>query len=74
MKIQTRSGVPLQHAYLSRDREAERPGEFPFTRGRLSNAHTQTPWIQRELSGEGNGKRSNAQIHFCSNTVRPGSM
>jgi methylmalonyl-CoA mutase cobalamin-binding domain/chain len=64
MKMQTRSGVLLQHAYLSRDGEGERPGEFPFTRGRLANAHAQTTWIQRELSGEGNGKRSNAQICY----------
>jgi methylmalonyl-CoA mutase, N-terminal domain len=64
MKMQTRSGVPLQPAYLAPNGEGERPGEFPFTRGRLSNPHAQTTWIQRELSGEGNGKRSNAQIRY----------
>jgi methylmalonyl-CoA mutase, N-terminal domain len=64
MKMQTRSGVLLQHTYLAPDGEGERPGEFPFTRGRLANAHAHTAWIQRELSGEGNGKRSNAQIRY----------
>ena len=64
MKMQTRSGVPLQPTYLAPDGTGERPGEFPFTRGRLANAHAHTAWIQRELSGEGNGKRSNAQIRY----------
>jgi hypothetical protein len=49
MKLQTRSGVPSQPAYLAPHGEGERPGEFPFTRGRLSNPHAQTTWIQREL-------------------------
>jgi hypothetical protein len=49
MKLQTRSGVPLQPAYLAPNGEGERPGEFPFTRGRLTNPHAQTTWIQREL-------------------------
>jgi hypothetical protein len=47
MKMQTRSGVPLQSTYLAPDGTGERPGEFPFTRGRLANAHAHTAWIQR---------------------------
>ena len=64
MKMQTRSGVPLQHAYLSRDGEARKAGRIPLYARPASNAHAQTTWIQRELSGEGNGKRSNAQIRY----------
>ncbi len=65
MNMQTRSGVPLQPTYTAAANAAgERPGEFPFTRGRLANAHRRTTWIQRELSGEGDGQRSNEQIHY----------
>src|SRR5271166_1025097 len=64
MSMQTRSGVPLQRCYIAADGSGERPGEFPFTRGRLSNPHANAAWIQRELSGEGDGRRSNEQIRY----------
>ena len=64
MTMITRSGVPLQRVYTANDRREERPGEFPFTRGRLSNPNTHTTWIQRELSGEKDGERSNEQIRY----------
>jgi methylmalonyl-CoA mutase, N-terminal domain len=60
----TRSGVPLQRTYVAATGAAEQPGEFPYTRGRLANPHTHTAWIQRELSGEGDGHRSNEQIRY----------
>ena len=63
MSMTTRSGVPLQRAYTANDGGGECPGEFPFTRGRLSNPR-HTTWIQRELSGEGDGERSNEQIRY----------
>ena len=63
MSMVTRSGVPLQGVYTTNGGGGERPGEFPFTRGRLSNPK-HTAWIQRELSGEGDGERSNEQIRF----------
>jgi methylmalonyl-CoA mutase N-terminal domain/subunit len=64
MKLKSRSGLPLRRAYGSADGGGERPGEFPFTRGRLANPHTKAAWIQRELSGEGDGRRSNEQIRY----------
>ena len=64
MGMRTRSGVPLQSYYASKDGDGELPGEFPFTRGRLSNPNTRVNWIQRELSGEGDGARSNEQIRY----------
>jgi methylmalonyl-CoA mutase cobalamin-binding domain/chain len=64
MIMKTRSGVPLQPYYVPADGDGERPGEFPFTRGRLSNPHAKAAWIQRELSGEGDGRRSNEQIQY----------
>jgi methylmalonyl-CoA mutase, N-terminal domain len=63
MKMCTRSGAPLRRVYTANDGGGERPGEFPFTRGRLSNPK-HTTWIQRELSGEGDGERSNEQIRY----------
>jgi len=62
--MNTRSGVPLQRTYVAATGEGEQPGEFPYTRGRPANPHTQTTWIQRELSGEGDGHRSNEQIRY----------
>lgn len=64
MKMVTRSGVPLERVYGATDGGGERPGEFPFTRGRLPNPKSHTTWIQRELSGEGDGERSNEQIRY----------
>ena len=64
MSRTTRSGVPLQRFYVAPDGSGEKPGEFPFTRGRLANPHAQGAWIQRELSGEGDGRRSNEQIRY----------
>ena len=64
MTMMTRSGVPLQRFYAAADRRDESPGEFPFTRGRTTNPHAQAAWIQRELSGEGDGARSNEQIRY----------
>jgi len=62
MTTTTRSGITLQRTYGG---GGEIPGEFPFTRGRLANPHaTKTAWIQRELSGEGDGARSNEQIRY----------
>lgn len=40
----SKSGVPLQRVYVAENGAGERPGEFPFTRGRSANS-TNTPWI-----------------------------
>lgn len=60
----TRSGIPIGPAYLSADGQGERPGEFPFTRGRAPRPHGTGGWIQRELSGESDARQSNRQIHY----------
>jgi len=57
----TRSGIELQSFYGPDF--AEQPGQFPYTRGRFAQAKT-GGWQQRELSGEGDGKRSNEQIKY----------
>ena len=45
MEMSTRSGIPLQRSYVAASGAAERPGEYPFTRGRLASPNTQTAWI-----------------------------
>jgi methylmalonyl-CoA mutase N-terminal domain/subunit len=65
----TRSKIKL-HPVYSPDADdagdyAERfgnPGEYPFTRG--TRAYTGQGWIQRELSGEGDARRSNEQFKY----------
>ena len=63
----TRSGIPLKNYYGADDRipagRNEAPGQFPFMRGRRDQAPRTGSWIQRELSGEGDARRSNQQFH-----------
>lgn len=62
----TRSGIPLKDFYGADDWQpvngGAAPGSFPFTRGRRDHAPPVGSWIQRELSGEGDAKRSNQQF------------
>ena len=67
----SRSGIPLKPFYAAADRGAataeapgEVPGAYPFTRGRLRPAAAGPGWIHRELSGEGDARRSNAQLRY----------
>ena len=68
MSEQSRSGIPLKDFYTVVDRAdnrpAETPGIYPFTRGRLRPRDAGNGWIHRELSGEGNARRSNMQLKF----------
>ena len=62
----TRSDIPLKNFYSNEDWQPaardETPGAFPYTRGRRDQAPPVGSWIQRELSGEGDAKRSNRQL------------
>jgi methylmalonyl-CoA mutase N-terminal domain/subunit len=69
---QTRSGIPLKPVYTPEDVEGREydeqlgaPGEFPYTRGR--RADPSGGWMHRELSGEGDPARSNAQLKYLMN-------
>ena len=68
MSEQSRSGIPLKDFYKAGDRPDNKPDEvpstYPFTRGRLRPLHAGNGWIHRELSGEGDARRSNAQLKF----------
>ena len=66
----TESGIPTHALYRPGDLDGrgydERlgdPGSFPFTRGARAS-HGQRGWIQRELSGEGDARRSNEQFRY----------
>lgn len=68
MGTHSRSGIPLQDFYTAADRgataTAELPGAYPFTRGRALPRNATAGWIHRELSGEGDPKRSNEQLKY----------
>jgi methylmalonyl-CoA mutase, N-terminal domain len=68
MNPQSRSGIPLDAFYTAlrpeHVREPEKPGTYPFTRGRARPAEAVQGWIHRELSGEGDARRSNAQLKY----------
>jgi len=64
------SGIPLKPFYTADDLDGfdpaetlNAPGEFPFTRGKRLPRPGQA-WILRELSGEGEPKRSNEQLKY----------
>lgn len=64
----TQSGIPLKPVYGPADLEGwssaaqlGEPGDFPYTRGVRAEPRG---WIQRELSGEGDPARSNAQFKY----------
>ena len=67
----TRSGINLKSNYRPDEGASETlkndyqdnlgdPGSYPYTRGTRDNPGG--GWIQRELSGEGDARRSNAQF------------
>jgi methylmalonyl-CoA mutase N-terminal domain/subunit len=67
----TQSRIPLQPVYTPADLAAfdyaERlgdPGAYPYTRGSRAQPPGRAGWIQRELSGEGDATRSNAQLKY----------
>jgi len=66
--LATESGIPLAPVYRPgtpdesyRTRLGD-PGEYPFTRGVRPPGAGRHAWIQRELSGEGDARRTNAQL------------
>lgn len=68
--LQTESRIPVQPLYRPADSptgEYENalgdPGTFPFTRG-ARPAGSRRGWIHRELSGEGDPRRSNEQFKY----------
>ncbi|MBI5506623.1 MAG: acyl-CoA mutase large subunit family protein [Deltaproteobacteria bacterium] len=67
----TQSRIPLQPVYVPADLAAfdhaaklGEPGAYPYTRGNRAHGPGGAGWIQRELSGEGDAKRSNEQLKY----------
>ncbi len=67
----TQSRIPLKPVYGPADLDgfepAEKlgdPGAYPYTRGTWAHPEERGGWIQRELSGEGDPARSNAQFKY----------
>lgn len=62
--------VPSDIAHRNYKNDIGNPGEFPYTRGNPVHAGaskqnaSKAAWELRELSGEGNAKRSNEQLRF----------
>jgi methylmalonyl-CoA mutase N-terminal domain/subunit len=67
----TESGIPLKPVYTPADQDGSDyaaklgdPGEYPYARGVRPATAGRRGWIQRELSGEGDPRRSNEQFKF----------
>lgn len=68
MSETTENGIPVKKFYGPPDHSAPYeealgdPGQYPFTRGTRAAGSGDTAWLHRELSGEGDARRSNAQL------------
>lgn len=67
----TQSRIPVKPVYTPEDAgpgtydtHLADPGQFPYTRGARPPRPGGTGWIHRELSGEGDPTRSNAQFKY----------
>jgi len=67
----TQSRIPLKSTYAPADlagfdyaQRLNDPGTYPYTRGTRAQPAGRGSWIQRELSGEGDPARSNAQFRY----------
>ena len=67
----TQSGIPVKPLYAPADLDGfdysqrlNDPGAYPFTRGARPVRPGHGAWIERELSGEGDPARSNAQFKY----------
>jgi methylmalonyl-CoA mutase cobalamin-binding domain/chain len=67
----TQSRIPLKPVYAPTDLadfdyagRLNDPGAYPYTRGTRAQPPGRAGWIQRELSGEGDPARSNAQFKY----------
>src|SRR5574342_1041346 len=63
----TESGLEIKPVYGPEDLPdggaAERPGEFPYTRGIHPTMYTRRPWTMRQYAGFGTAAESNARYH-----------
>src|SRR5262245_40168538 len=63
----TDSGIEVEPVYTAADapdRELERPGEFPFTRGPYETMYRGRPWTIRQYAGYGSAEETNARFQY----------
>src|SRR5512136_1416823 len=46
------------------DRDIEKPGEYPFTRGIYPNMYRERLWTMRQYAGFGTAEESNRRFHY----------
>src|SRR6202050_5516406 len=59
-QFETMSGVPLEPVYGPDD--AERPGQFPFTRGPYASMYRSRLWTMRQFAGFGTAADTNERF------------
>jgi methylmalonyl-CoA mutase N-terminal domain/subunit len=64
----TISDLPLKPVYgpadMRPEREPERPGSYPYTRGIHSNMYRERLWTMRQFAGFGNAQQTNERYKF----------
>ncbi len=65
-KFQTSSGIPLKPYYMPEDvpLDAEKPGDYPYTRGLYSTMYRGRTWTMRQYAGYASAEESNARYRF----------
>src|SRR4051812_39146205 len=65
-KFQTSSGIPLKPYYMPEDGplDAEKPGDYPYTRGLHPSMYRGRTWTMRQYAGYASAEESNARYRF----------
>jgi methylmalonyl-CoA mutase, N-terminal domain len=65
-KIETDSGIEIRELYTAADgpTPAEKPGDFPFTRGIQADMYRGRPWTMRQYAGFSTAEESNKRYHY----------
>jgi methylmalonyl-CoA mutase, N-terminal domain len=66
--FETSSGIPLKTTFsaddITQDVQAEKPGEYPYTRGIQPTMYRTRLWTMRQYAGFGTAAESNARYRF----------
>jgi methylmalonyl-CoA mutase, N-terminal domain len=67
-KFETSSGIPLKTTFaahdITQDVQAEKPGDYPYTRGIQPTMYRTRLWTMRQYAGFGTASESNARYRF----------
>lgn len=63
-KHTTTSGIKIKELYISAKPMAEKPGEFPFTRGIQKDMYRGRLWTMRQYAGFSTAEESNKRYHY----------